>query len=359
LRQINNMSIERKNKTMLFPRIGRFIIIFFALALIFVGIRAYRLYQYAFRDNVKRDYVLIIPDNFTYQLLLDKLIQNDVLESYKAFNWVSKKKSYKKTVKPGRYELKKGMNTNEVVNILRSGLQDPVNVTFNNCRFKEDLAGKVSKYIQADSLSILNLFYDEKQIEEYGFTTETYRAMFIPNTYEFYWTTSAEEFAVRMKKEYERFWNEERKQKAESINLTPVEVTILASIVQSETAKKDELKTVAGLYINRLNRGQPLQADPTVKYAVGNFSLKRILNSHLEIDSPYNTYKYAGLPPGPINFPEISSIDAVLNYEKHNYIYMCAKEDFSGYHNFSRTLAEHNINAAKYRAALNENKIYN
>lgn len=343
---------------MLFPRIGKFIILFVAIAFVIVGVRAYQLYQYAFRPNVKTEYVLYVPENASYEQVLDSLIANNVLESLKAFKWVAKKKSYGLAVKPGRYVLKKGMISNQIVNMLRSGLQTPLDVTFNNVHFKEELAGKVSKYLQADSLSILNLFYDEKQIEAYGFTPETYRAMFIPNTYEFYWTTTAREFAARMKTEYDRFWNSERRKKAEELNLTPVEVTTLASIVQSETAKREELATVAGLYINRLKRGQLLQADPTVKYAVGDFSLKRILNSHLEIDSPYNTYKYAGLPPGPINFPETASIDAVLNYEKHKYIYMCAKEDFSGYHNFAATLAEHNRNAAKYRRALDANKIF-
>jgi UPF0755 protein len=236
-------------------------------------------------------------------------------------------------------------------------MQTPLNVTFNNVRTKEDLAGKVSKYLIADSLSILNLFYDENKIGKFGFNTETYRAMFIPNTYQFYWTTSAEQFADRMKTEFDKFWSDERRKKAENINLSPVEVTVLASIVQSETAKNEEMTRIAGLYINRLNRGQLLQADPTVKYAVGDFSLKRILNVHLEVDSPYNTYKYAGLPPGPINFPETSAIDAVLNYEKHNYIYMCAREDFSGYHNFAVTLTEHNRNAAKYRRELDKLKI--
>jgi UPF0755 protein len=249
------------------------------------------------------------------------------------------------------------MNTNQIVNMLKGGMQTPLNVTFNNVRTKEDLAGKVSKYLIADSLSILNLFYDENQIEKFGFNTETYRAMFIPNTYQFYWTTTAGEFAERMKTEFDRFWNDERRKKAENINLSPVEVTILASIVQSETAKSEEMPRIAGLYINRLKRGQSLQADPTVKYAVGDYSLKRILNVHLEVDSPYNTYKYAGLPPGPINFPETSAIDAVLNFERHNYIYMCAKEDFSGYHNFAVTLAEHNRNAAKYRRELDKLKI--
>lgn len=352
------MTIDQKSKVMLFPRIGKFIIIFVAIAFVIVGVRAYQLYQYAFRPNVKTEYVLYVPDNANYEQVLDSLAAHDVLISIKAFKWVAKKKSYQLAVKPGRYVLEKEMNSNQIVNMLRSGLQTPLDVTFNNVQFKEELAGKVSKYLQTDSLSILNLFYDEKQIEEYGFTPETYRAMFIPNTYEFYWTTTAREFAERMKTEYDRFWNAERRRKAGELNLTPVEVTTLASIVQSETAKREELATVAGLYINRLKKGQLLQADPTVKYAVGDFSLKRILNSHLEIDSPYNTYKYVGLPPGPINFPETSSINAVLNYEKHKFIYMCAKEDFSGYHNFSVTLAEHNRNAAKYRRALNNNKIF-
>ena len=352
------MTIEQKSRLMLFPRIGKFVIVFFALAFILVGIRAYQLYQYIFQENVKNNYVLIIPENATLEQVTDSLQTNDVLLNYKAFKWVSKKKKYPENIKSGRYIFQKGKNTNELVNMLRGGLQQPVDVIFNNVRFKEDLAGKVSKYIQADSLSILNLFYNENKIEEYGFTTETFRAMFIPNTYEFYWTATAEDFANRMHAEYNRFWNEERKNKAEEIGLTPIEVSILASIVQSETSKNEELKTIAGLYINRLKRGQLLQADPTVKFAVGDFSLKRVLTRHLEIESPYNTYKYAGLPPGPITFPEVSAIDAVLNYEKHNYIYMCAKEDFSGYHNFAATLTQHNINAQKYREALNANRIF-
>jgi len=351
------MSIDKKSKLMLFPRIGKVIIIFFAVAFLIVGIRGYQLYQYVFRENVNADFVLYIPKNATYTQVTDSLTLYNTLKSTKAFNWVSKKKNYDKAVKTGRYLLKTGMNTNQLVNMLKGGLQTPLNVTFNNVRTKEDLAGKVAKYLQTDSISILELFTDTLQIKKYGFTEENYSAMFIPNTYEFFWTTSAIEFADRMKLEYDRFWNDERKKKAEEIKLSPVEVTTLASIVQAETAKNDELKTVAGLYINRLNRGMFLQADPTVKYAVGDFTLKRILNVHLEIDSPYNTYKHIGLPPGPINFPETSSIDAVLNFEKSKYYYMCAREDFSGYHNFAATLAEHNRNAAKYRAALDRNKI--
>jgi UPF0755 protein len=177
-------------------------------------------------------------------------------------------------------------------------------------------------------------------------------AMFIPNTYEFYWTTSAEEFGDRMKKEYEAFWNEERQGKARNLNMTPTEVATLAAIVQEESNKKSEKPRIAGVYINRLRKGMPLQADPTVKFAAGDVTLRRILNRHLEIDSPYNTYKNAGLPPGPITFPEIQSLEAVLNFEEHNLYYFCAKEDFSGYHNFARTHAEHERNAARYHSAL-------
>ncbi len=352
------MSIEQKSRAMTFPKVGKYIIIFFAIAFIIVGARGYQLYRYVFDENVTIDYVLLISENDNYDSIYRKLESDRVLTNYKAFDWVSKKKQYKENIKPGRYELKKGLTTNELVNILRSGAQKPIDVTFNNVRFKEDLAGKASKYIQADSLSILNLFSNEELIKRWGFTPETFRTMFIPNTYEMYWTTSAEEFAKRMHTEYERFWNQDRLEKAEAIGLTPAEVSILASIVQSETIKKDELTRVAGLYVNRLKRGILLQADPTVKYAVGDFSIKRVLNKHLEIESPYNTYKYVGLPPGPICFPDIASIDAVLNYESHKYLYMCAKEDFSGYHNFAKTVGQHNRYARIYRDALDDRKIF-
>ena len=352
------MPIEQKSRAMTFPRVGKIIIIIFAGALILSGARAYQLYRYVFDANVISDYVLLIDNNTSYNDLETQLKQDRVLTNIKAFNWVSKKKDYKENVKPGRYELKANMNTNTLVNKLRSGAQDPVDVVFNNVRLKEELAGKVSKYIWADSTAILDLFSDKQHIDSLGFNTETYRTMFIPNTYEMYWTTSADEFARRMHKEYNRFWNEDRKQKAVQMNLSLSEVSILASIVQQETIKNDELSKVAGLYVNRLKKGMFLQADPTVKYAVGDFSIQRVLNKHLKIDSPYNTYTHAGLPPGPVCFPSIKTIDAVLNYEHHNYLYMCAKEDFSGYHSFAATLAQHNRNAAKYREALNERGIY-
>jgi len=352
------MSIIKKSKPMLFPRLGKTALIISVVVLSLAAFRAYQIYRYIFEPTISADFVLYIPANSTFEQVTDSLTTHKVLGSLKAFQWVAKHKDYPKIVKTGRYLLKKGSNTNTVVNMLKGGLQTPLNVTFNNVRTEEELAGKVGKYLQTDSLSILNLFANTQLIDSFGFTPVTFKTMFLPNTYEFYWTTTAKEFALRMKKEYDRFWNTERRTKAEELKLSLPEVSTLASIVQAETAKKDEQKRIAGLYINRLQRGQLLQADPTVKYAVGDFSLKRILNVHLQTDSPYNTYLHAGLPPGPINFPETTTIDAVLNYEKHNYLYMCAKEDFSGYHNFAVTLNEHNRNAAKYRAALNRNKIW-
>ncbi|MBN2264006.1 MAG: endolytic transglycosylase MltG [Prolixibacteraceae bacterium] len=352
------MEIERKNKSLLFPRIGRFSMAIFALLLIISGFRAFELFTFVFKENVKKDATILIPTGSDFKHVEKIFINNDLLYKPKAFAWVSKKKDYRKQIKPGRYTIKKGWNTNQVVNLLRSGEQTPVKATFNNVRHFDELAGKVAKYFETDSLSLLTAFRDTANYNNYGFDAQTFSAMFIPNTYEFYWTTQPLDFIKRMNAEYHRFWNDERKLKAENFGLSPVEATILASIVQEETIQPDEKAKVAGLYINRLKRGMLLQADPTIKYAIGDFTVRRITNDMLETESAYNTYKYSGLPPGPINFPETSSIEAVLNAENHNYLYMCAREDFSGYHNFARTLQQHNVNAAKYRNALNKNKIW-
>lgn len=351
------MKLEQKYKIIMLPRMGKYIILIIAIALVVAGLRAWQLFGYIFHENVKADYVLFVHRGSTFEAVIDSLVKNDVLYDLKGFKWVAKKKEYPTLIKPGRYLLRKNMNSNEVVNMLRSGQQTALNVTFNNIRFPEQLASVVAGYLEPDSAAFMEVLSPDYG-PEYGFTPETYKAMFIPNTYQFYWTTTPKEFTDRMKKEYDRFWTEQRRQKAEALGLTPVEVATLAAIVQEETVKEDEKPRVAGVYINRLRRNMPLQADPTVKFAVGDFTLQRILFVHLETDSPYNTYKNAGLPPGPITFPEISSIDAVLNYEAHNYLYFCAKDDFSGYHAFARTLAEHNRNADRYRKALNERKIF-
>jgi len=245
-----------------------------------------------------------------------------------------------------------------MVKMLISAIQVPVKVTFNNVRTPEQLAGKISHQIEADSLSILGYFMNPETPAKYGFKKETLISMFLPNTYEFYWNTNAEGFFDKMKKFHDQFWTEERKSKANVINLTPEEVSTLASIIDEETIKKDERPRIAGVYINRLKKHMPLQADPTIKFALGDFTIRRLWTKHLEVKSPYNTYKNLGLPPGPINCSSISSIDAVLNFENHQYLYFCAKDDFSGYHVFAKTLMEHNRNASAYQMALNKEKIY-
>jgi len=351
------MHLVQKNNLMLFPRLNKWIVVIFIIAVVGGGIRGFQLYKYIFLPNINTPGSIIIPLNATYEQVLDSLRKHEIIQDYKAFDWVAKRKNYAKLIKPGKYLLDKGLNTNEILNMLRSGNQQPVQVTFNNLRFISELAGAVSKYIQPDSVELLKKFTDPATFEKYGFTESTFHCMFIPNTYEFYWTTTADQFLERMSMEYKHFWNEERRNKATKLGLTPEEVMTVASIVQEESNKKDEKPIIAGLYLNRIKRGMPLQADPTVKFALGNFRIKRVLKSHLEVESPYNTYKYPGLPPGPINFPEIGSINAVLNAAKTPYIYMCAREDFSGYHNFAKTLSAHNENARKYREALDAQDI--
>lgn len=352
------MAIIPKNKARLYPKIGKISMFLFAVMFIVAAIRAYTLFGYIFKGNVSQSKVLLIPTGSTLKDVENIMLAQNVFIEPKAFRWVAKKKDYKNLIKPGRYEILKGWNTNQVVNLLRSGSQSPIKVTFNNVRFFEDLAGKVSKYFELDSVAFLTAFKNDSIVSGYGFNASTFPAMFIPNTYEFYWTTSPTAFIDKMNKEYLKFWNDERKKQAEEQGLTPLEVSTLASIVQEETIKEDEKPTIAGLYLNRLKRGMLLQADPTIKYALHDFSIRRVTNDMLEVESPYNTYKFTGLPPGPINFPELSAINAVLSPKDHKYLYMCAKEDFSGYHNFSTNLIQHNLNAAKYRRALNRNNIY-
>ncbi|MCL3779292.1 endolytic transglycosylase MltG [Prolixibacteraceae bacterium JC049] len=352
------MQIEQNNRRLLFPKLGKFAIIFFAFALIGSGYWAFTIMGYIFDENVKKAGGIYVTEKSTVESVQKQLVKKGIINEFKAFKWVAKKKKYNDAIKPGYYFFKKGLNTNQIVNKLRSGDQNAIKLTFNNVRFKEDLAGKLAKQIQADSTSLLNALTNSQWMDDFGFRKETYSAMFVPNTYQVYWTIKPEKLIARMHEEYNRFWTESRKRKAEALGMSPVEVSVLASIVQEETVKADEKKKVAGVYVNRLKKGMLLQADPTVKFALGDFSIKRILNKHLKLESPYNTYKYKGLPPGPINYPEISSIDAVLNYEQHRYLYFCAKEDFSGYHNFAKTLRAHNKNARKYQRALNKNKIF-
>ncbi|MFP4088998.1 MAG: endolytic transglycosylase MltG [Cyclobacteriaceae bacterium] len=319
-------------------------------------------YQVLMVPNVlvdKGKQVLYIPTGATFDEIRDQLYEEGYVNDLLSFSFLSKLMKYDQYMKPGRYVLQPDMTNLEAIRYLRSGKQEPVDVTFNNIRLKSELAKKITDNLEADADQFLTLIEDSAVVSQYGFTTENIMTMFLPNTYEMFWTTNEQELLDRMYQEYQLFWNEERLAKARSLDMSPVEVSILASIVDSETNKADEAPKVAGLYLNRLERNIALQADPTLVFAAQNFSIRRVLDKHKEIDSPYNTYKYTGLPPGPIRAPSIVGIEAVLNREIHNYLYMCAREDFSGYHNFASNLSTHLANARRYQQALNKAKIYN
>ena len=351
------MSLDQKNRYLW--KVTGFIAV---ILLIAGGALAYRFYEriYGINLSISGDEArfIYIPTGSTFDDVCS-LIEEYGLQDLESFRWVAYKMNYPGKIKSGRYRLIDGMSNIELLRMLRSGRQIPVKITFNNIRISAQLAGAVAPYIEADSVSIMELLTDSDYLaENFKHTPQTILSMCIPNTYEFLWNTSAKGFLERMAREYERFWTETRRVKAREAKMTPLQVAVLASIIEEETRMDSEKPTMAGVYINRLNRGMLLQADPTLKFALGDFTVRRVLNRHKEIDSPYNTYKNVGLPPGPICIPSIASIDAVLNYEKHDYLFFCAKEDFSGYHNFARTLQQHNRNAAAWHKALNDLKIF-
>ena len=305
----------------------------------------------------KTAYLLIDRDD-TMDSVCYKLKQAAAPSSLAVFQWMAKLRDYGQHVRTGRYAVQPGDNAYDVFNRLYRGQQTPLNLTIGSVRSMDRLAANIGRQLMIDSTEIAQALNDTLCLRKLGYDKATIYALFIPDTYQVYWDISAEQFVERMQKEHSRFWNEERKQKAQAAGMTPEEVCTLASIVEEETNNNAEKPTVAGLYINRLHKGMPLQADPTVKFALQDFQLKRISNKHLTVDSPYNTYRNIGLPPGPIRIPTPAGLDAVLNYEKHDYIYMCAKEDFSGTHNFASNYTEHMKNARKYWKALNERKIF-
>ncbi len=305
----------------------------------------------------KEKFVLYIPEGAGYQTVLDSLHKHKVIHDELSFAFLTKLTGYREAVSPGRYEIPPNSGNKEIISKLKSGEQDPVRLTFNNIRTKEDLIRKIGSRMAFNSEVLLERLNSAEACQKYGLTPETIMTMFLPDTYFIYWDIPVDKFLDRMHHEYKSFWNEERLNKAKSIHMTPTQVGIMASIVQSETNKKDEMARVAGVYVNRIAQGIPLQADPTVKFGLGDFSIKRILHKHLTLQSPYNTYIHTGLPPGPIALPERVALEAVLNYEKHDFTYFCAREDFSGYHNFAVDYASHLKNAAKYQRALNENGI--
>ncbi len=294
---------------------------------------------------------IVIPTGSTYSALLDTLSTHNV-ERLGVVNFVGKLKKLDRNPKAGHYILPKGATPLSIVNMLRSGAQKPIRLTFNNIRTLEDLSGRLAEQVEADSLSLLGHLKEPATAAKYNIEPEEVIGLFIPNTYEIWWNTSPEALTDRMAKEWEKFWNKERTTKLSRTKLSRMEVITLASIVYEETKNVGEMPKIAGVYINRLRRGMPLQACPTAKYAVGDFSIKRVLHKHTQTPSPYNTYLHRGLPPGPICTPSIAAIDAVLNYADHNYLYFCAKEDFSGRHNFSTNLSQHNAYSRRYSEAL-------
>jgi UPF0755 protein len=319
-------------------------------ALLVYGIK---LYGDIFSKNTKfseNELYVRIPSDANYEDV--KKIIAPYIENMDKFEMVATKRSYIQNVKSGRFLFKKGMNNFELITALRNNI--PVKLAFNNQERIENVVGRVSSQIEADSISLMNIFKDPTFLKENGFTKDNVISICIPNTYEFYWNTKADKFRDKMIKEYRKFWNTERTSQAQKLGLTPVQVMTLASIVHKETVKKDERPRVAGVYLNRLRLGMLLQADPTVIFAkkkkLGNFDMviKRVFSNDLKIDSPYNTYFYGGLPPGPIAMPDITAIEAVLKPEKHNYIYFCASVTKFGYHEFAVNESEHEVNRTNY-----------
>ncbi len=311
-----------------------------------------------FGPNVtgKREY-LYIRTGSNYNDVYDSIRENKIVSDTTTFNWAAHNMKYVNRIKPGRYHLHEGMSNHQLIRMLQLGKQEPVVLAYHGFRLKEQFAGFVGKRIESDSLSILHLLDSAEYVKQYGFTPENVYVMFMPDTYSIFWNTSPEKLFTKMNAHYSAFWTAERKQKAEAIGLNPIQVSILASIVDAEAVYDDEMPTIAGLYLNRLHKGMKLQADPTVIFAVHDFTIHRVLNKYLGVVSPYNTYVNTGLPPGPIMMPSVNAVKAVLNFKKSDYLYMCAKEDFSNRHNFAATEAEHKINARKFQEALDKRNI--
>ncbi len=333
-----------------------FIVAVILLIGIFTSIYTYKLY---FKPivSIKNSNTLFVRTGENFDELIDSLSAKQFIPNRNLFIFFAKKKGLPKHIKAGRYLLHQGMTANALINMLRSGNQQAVKITFNNIRFLPKLAGIIGKSLEADSAKFMTLVTDKAFLKTINKTPETAISIFIPNTYQLWWNTSAKGFIQRMNKEYHKFWTKKRIEQAKELGLSPEQVSILASIVQEETNNRNEMPTIAGVYLNRLKKGMLLQADPTARFAYGDFSIKRVNYNYLKIDSPYNTYKYAGLPPGPICMPNPQTIDQVLHAKKTDYYYFCAKPDKSGTHIFAKNLRQHNRNARKYHRYLNKLRI--
>jgi UPF0755 protein len=328
--------------------------------LVVVGLGGTLLFYYLryFGPNVtgNKDYLYIhTGENFdsVYKTIRDEGIVKDTT----TFAWAAHNMKYVNRVKPGKYRLHEGMSNRKFIRMLELGEQEPVTLSFHVFRTKEQFAAFVDDKLETDSLTLLRYLDSAAFMKQYGFNTDNAFVMIMPDTYQLYWNTSPEKFFKRMYTHYETFWTPERKQQAAAIGLSPIQVSILASIVDAEAVYDDEMPTIAGLYLNRLHKGMKLEADPTVIFAVHDFTIHRVLNKYLTVNSPYNTYMHTGLPPGPIMMPSVNAVKSVLDYKKSDYLYMVAKEDFSNRHNFATNVADHLINARKFQKALNDRNI--
>tara|TARA_B100000902_G_scaffold397708_1_gene462318 strand:+ start:2066 stop:3136 length:1071 start_codon:yes stop_codon:yes gene_type:complete len=354
--------MSKKRKKIKKSKFRKIIIIFFILLLLGGFGMAYQLYSNIYQPNTvllnDTDEYIYIPTGSNFDDVLRMLSEKGVLININSFRWVAKQKKYHFNIKSGRFKISQDFSNNDLVNLLRSGEQEPINITFNNIRTKEEFAHKVCSYLEIDSSSLLQYINDTIFLKQHNLNSYNVACLFIPNTYQLYWDISVKEFIERMIIEYNEFWNENRINLANEQGLSRNEVSILASIVEKEqNIKFDERPMIAGLYLNRIRKKMKLESDPTLIFALGDFSINRVLNKDKKVESIFNTYKHKGLPPGPICIPSINAIDAVLNSTDHSYIFMCAKEDFSGYHNFATTYRKHLRNARKYQKALNKRKI--
>ena len=337
-------------KSVLLKRILLIVGCLLAGALVYISYRVFGPNTRAFGDN-KYFYV---RTGSTYNDVLEGLREQGIVRNTNSFNWVAKELGYPSRVKAGRYKISPGMSNFDIVKLLRSGRQSPVDLVINKIRTKQDFIHKIGVNLEADSTTLAAMLRDQVYLRQFGLDSNTVMCAVLPNTYEFYWNTSADAVFRKLEKARAAFWTDERKAKAKALDLTPIQVTIIASIVEEETNKNDEKPLIASVYINRYRKGMRLQADPTVKFALQDFGLKRIREVHTQYESPYNTYRVAGLPPGPICTPSEKSINAVLNTPDTDYLYFCARADFSGYHAFAATYSEHLENARKYQAELNK-----
>lgn len=351
------MTTEKQSSSGTFKKFIIALVVIIVIALAATGLFYYlRLFGPNVTD--KQQY-LYIHTGATYNDVYDTIKTQGIVKDTTTFNWAAHNMKYVMRIKPGKYRLHEGMSNHKLIRMLQLGEQEPVTVNFHNIRLKEQFASFMGRKLESDSSSIIRLLDSAEYVKQYGFTTDNVYVIVMPDSYQMFWNTSPEKLFERLLKHYNNFWTAARKQQAEAIGLTPIKVSILASIVDAEALHDEEMPKIAGLYINRLHKNMALQADPTIIFAVHDFNIHRVLNKTIAeaASSPYSTYSHTGLPPGPIMMPSMNALKAVLNYDHNNYLYMCAKEDFSGNHNFAATEAEHKINAKRWQQALNERNI--